>query len=41
MDVEWPDRRADVLNGLDLLASEPPTLTAEGHDPLWPRQSAV
>jgi len=36
MDVEWPDRRADVLNGLDLLASEPPTLTADGRDPRWP-----
>jgi hypothetical protein len=34
--VEWPDRRADVINGLDTLASTPPALHADQRDPRWP-----
>lgn len=36
LSVAWPDRRGDVLNALDVLASEPPTLDARGQDPRWP-----
>lgn len=36
MTVEWPDRRGDVLTGLDVFASPLPTLTADGRDPRWP-----
>lgn len=32
VDVDWPDRRSDVLDALDLLASEPPSLDNEGQD---------
>lgn len=35
-DVEWPDRRGDVLSALELLADEPPELTENGADPRWP-----
>lgn len=33
--MQWPDRRADVLNGLDALAAEP-NLDCEGQDQRWP-----
>jgi hypothetical protein len=36
MEIAWPDRRSDVLNALDVLASEPPPLTCDGSDPRWP-----
>ena len=36
MEIAWPDRRSDVLNALDALASEPPTLTSDGSAPRWP-----
>ena len=36
MPVEWPDRRMDVLNGLDILASTPPGLDQHGSDDRWP-----
>lgn len=36
VDVQWPDRRADVLNGLDALAEEPPRLADDELDPRWP-----
>jgi hypothetical protein len=36
MEIAWPDRRSDVLNALDALASEPPTLTSDESDPRWP-----
>ena len=36
MDVDWPDRRSSVLDALDLLASEPPTLDNKGRDRRWP-----
>ena len=35
MDVEWPDRRADVLAALDCLASAPPELSGDEADPRW------
>lgn len=35
VDVEWPDRREDVLNALDTLAAEPPTLSGDELDPRW------
>jgi len=34
--VKWPDRRGDVLNGLDTLAEEPPRLAGDEPDPRWP-----
>ncbi len=34
--VTWPDRRADVISGLDTLASAPPVLQAGQSDPRWP-----
>ncbi|WP_427886938.1 SCO4402 family protein [Kribbella sp. GL6] len=36
MDVQWPARRRDVIEALDVLASEPPTTDGAGHDPRWP-----
>jgi hypothetical protein len=36
MAVEWPDRRADVLAGLETLAAEPPGLREDGSDPRIP-----
>ena len=36
VDVEWPDRRADVLAALDCLASAPPGLSGDEADPRWP-----
>lgn len=36
MDVEWPDRREDVLNALDTFAAEPPRLSDDELDPRWP-----
>ncbi len=36
MDVEWPDRRADVLAALELLANEAPAFDEAGGDPRWP-----
>jgi len=33
--VQWPDKRGDVLNGLDLLAAER-VLDDRGQDPRWP-----
>jgi hypothetical protein len=36
MEIAWPDRRSDVLNALDALASGPPPLTSDGSDPRWP-----
>lgn len=35
MRVEWPERREDVLNGLDALASDP-VLNGDGVDQRWP-----
>lgn len=32
----WPDRRSDVLSGLDTLAAAPPTLRPGQSDPRWP-----
>jgi hypothetical protein len=34
--VTWPDRRADVISGLDALASDPPVLQSGQSDPRWP-----
>lgn len=36
VNIEWPDRREDVLKALDVLASIPPALGASGSDPRWP-----
>ena len=36
IDVEWPDRRRDALEALELLESEPPLLPSNGSDPRWP-----
>jgi hypothetical protein len=36
MDVQWPDWRGDVLNALDVLASEPLELQGDEPDPRWP-----
>jgi hypothetical protein len=36
MEIAWADRRSDVLNALDVLASEPPSLTSDQSDPRWP-----
>ena len=36
MTVEWPDRRHDVLNGLDTLAATPPLLDSRGSAIRWP-----
>lgn len=36
MTLEWPDRRADVLAGLECLAAEPPRLSGSDADPRWP-----
>ncbi|MBG6095963.1 SCO4402 family protein [Nocardioides luteus] len=30
--VEWPNRRTDVLQALEVIASPPPALTADGWD---------
>jgi len=34
--IEWPDRRADVINALDVLAADPPVLDPGAHDPRTP-----
>lgn len=34
--LEWPDRREDVLAGLECLAAEPPRLSGSDADPRWP-----
>jgi hypothetical protein len=36
VEVEWPERRADVKAAVELLAAEPPVLQAAGMDPRWP-----
>ncbi|WP_051972567.1 SCO4402 family protein [Amycolatopsis japonica] len=36
MDVEWPERREDVLAALRVLAAEPPVLDGAGRDTRWP-----
>jgi hypothetical protein len=36
MDLEWPERRADLLAALDCLASAPPELSGDELDPRWP-----
>jgi len=36
MDVDWPDRRLDVLAALDCLAAASPELGSSGMDQRWP-----
>ncbi len=36
MDVKWPDRRADVLTALDVLAAGSTQVDAAGSDMRWP-----
>lgn len=34
--VEWPDRRLDVIEALQVLASDVPILSPDGRDTRWP-----
>jgi hypothetical protein len=39
VEIEWPNRRADVLEALDVLASDPATLLTRSPDGLLPYPS--
>jgi hypothetical protein len=36
VEVEWPDRRTDVLNALELMSAGPPLLASDDSDNRWP-----